>query len=84
MVLEANHDVLASLRRYYLGLMDLKEFPDVLKLECSDDIANFASHIDSVMYEFKMQVSRAKLLAGIISDRKGLVCNTHRFLTNGL
>lgn len=73
MVLEANIDVLGSLRQFYIGLRELTELPREFKEKCDDCIATFASRIENDMHYFKMQISRAKLLARIISDRKGLV-----------
>jgi hypothetical protein len=73
MVLESNIEVISSLRKFYANLMDQKDFPDLLKTTCRDDLATFASHLDEVTSDFKMQSSRAKLLANIISDRKELV-----------
>jgi hypothetical protein len=73
MVLEANFDIIGSLRRFYVGLKDLKDFPQELKLDCEEDIIAFISHLDNILYDFKMQISRARLLSGIIRDRKALV-----------
>ena len=79
MVLEANSDVLDSLRSYYLGLRELKDFPQELKEGCDEDISAFASHVQDLLQNLKMEIARAKLLAGIISDRKGLVSSIRYF-----
>lgn len=73
MVLEANFDILGSLSQFYLKLKDLQDIPKEIKEECGDDILSFASYTDHVKYDFKMQIARAKLLAGILNDRKTLV-----------
>jgi hypothetical protein len=84
MILQANFDVLASLRRFYAVLNDRTDFPENVKLQCQDDISRFLSQLDSIMYDFKMQVSRAELLAGIIHNRKGLVSHNCQSLTKEL
>lgn len=73
MVLEANIEILNSLRRFYVGLVARKDFPDVLKATCEDDLARFLSQLDEIIGDFNMQISRARLLVSIISDRKELV-----------
>lgn len=73
MVLESNVDVIVALRRYYIALMDNSEFPDGLKRGCGGDVTAFAAHLDEIRNDFKMQTSRVRLLANIISDRKELV-----------
>ena len=71
MVLESNCDVMTSLRSYYEGLRDNADFP--LKSPCNNDIRYFAAQVDDMIYDFRMQISRAKLLVKIVSDRKELV-----------
>jgi len=74
MILEANADVLTALRKfYYESLMRHKDFPASLKTACEDDVLQFATQLDDMIYDAKMQISRAKLLVRIISDRKSLV-----------
>jgi len=73
MILEANFDVLGSLRRFYVSLRELRELPQEFKEKCDNDISTFASRIENNMQDFKMQISRAKLLAEIASGRKELV-----------
>lgn len=73
MVLEANTDVLKSLRRFYVDLITKKDFPDKLKTACEDDNTAFTSQLDEIINDFHMQSSRAKLLVDIIRDRKELV-----------
>jgi hypothetical protein len=82
MVLEANFDILGSLKHFYVGLMQLNDFPQELKDQCEGDISTFASHLDTITYDFKMQIARAKLLAGIINDRKGLVSRIYNHCKN--
>ncbi|KAF2823722.1 hypothetical protein CC86DRAFT_59106 [Ophiobolus disseminans] len=73
MVLEANTDVLKSIHKFYLALIDRKDFPDTLKLACEEDLRTFISQLDEIINDFHMQVARAKLLVTIISDRKELI-----------
>ena len=73
MVLDANIGVISAIRRFYTNLKDQKDFPDALKRDCTDDITTFAAHLNEIIDEFNMQISRAKLLTNIISDRKELV-----------
>jgi hypothetical protein len=71
MVLEANADVLTSLRDYYKRLLEHKYFD--LKTTCHQDIEEFATQLDDMLYDSKMQVARAKILVKITEDRKNLV-----------
>ncbi|KAH7087651.1 hypothetical protein FB567DRAFT_350505 [Paraphoma chrysanthemicola] len=73
MVLEANTDVLKSIQKFYVDLVDRKDFPNTLKLACEDDLRTFASQVNEIINDFHMQTARAKLLVSIISDRKELV-----------
>jgi len=71
MALESNIYVMASLIKFYSNLQSHKDFP--LSTECADDIATFASQVENMIDDFKMQMSRAKLLSKTIKDRKELV-----------
>jgi hypothetical protein len=71
MVMEANIDVLTAVKQYYEKLLKLKDFP--LKHACEDNVIFFAAQIEEMIYDTKMQVSRAKLLARIASDRKDMI-----------
>lgn len=71
MVLEANSDVLTSIRKFYERLIENSEFE--LSTVCSEDVAAFAMQVDDMIYDSKMQISRAKVLARITDDRKTLV-----------
>lgn len=73
MVLESNTDVLKSIRKFYHVLVDRKDFPPILKDACDEDLRNFILQLDEIINDFNMQISRAKLLVNIISDRKELV-----------
>lgn len=70
MILESNIEVLAALRKYYLGLRLRKDFP---LQDCEDEITVFAAQVEETMDWMRMQVSRAKLLVDVTSDRKDLV-----------
>ena len=71
MIMEANIDVLAALRKYYEGLLRHKEFP--FKKSCRDSVLNFAAQVKDMINDSRMQVSRAKLLVRIAADRKTIV-----------
>lgn len=71
MVLEANTDVLTSLRDFYKRLSDNKLFD--LKVPCELNLVDFVSQIDDMIYDSKMQIARAKVLVKITTDRKSLV-----------
>lgn len=71
MVLAANVDVMTSLRRFYDGLKENKDLP--LRSSCADDIVTFASQMNNIMHNFKMEIARAKLLAKITNGRKQMV-----------
>jgi hypothetical protein len=73
MILEANADVLTSLRTFYERMMENKEFQ--FKQHSCDDIRAFAARVEDMVYDSRMQISRAKLLVRITSDRKSLVKN---------
>ena len=71
MVLETNMDVLISLRKFYENLLKNKNFD--LKEACEEDILQFATQVNNMIYDSRMQIARAKLLVKIIDDRKNLV-----------
>jgi hypothetical protein len=73
MVLEANTNVLKSLRRFYVDLVSRKGFPPELKSACEDHLRTFTSQLDEIIGDFQMQMSRAKLLVNIVNNRKELV-----------
>jgi hypothetical protein len=78
MILEANTHVLASLRKFYERLLKNPDFP--LKTTCREDVLVFASRIEEIIYDLKMQIARAKLLVQITSDRRNLVSRNHSFV----
>jgi hypothetical protein len=71
MVLEANNDVITSLRKFYQNLLRKKEFK--LRTVCKADIITFANKLDDMIYDSKMHIARAKVLVQITADRKGLI-----------
>jgi Mg2+ and Co2+ transporter CorA len=73
MVLESNAKILRTLRRFYSDLIARKDFPRTLRDLCADDLDTFFSQLDEITSDFDIQLSRAKLLVNIISDRKELV-----------
>jgi hypothetical protein len=71
MVLEANTDVLASLRDFYQRLIVNRLFD--LRVSCETHLVDFVSQIDDMIYDSRMQIARAKVLVKITADRKSLV-----------
>ncbi|KAH8796953.1 hypothetical protein F5882DRAFT_22088 [Hyaloscypha sp. PMI_1271] len=71
MILEANVNVLKSLKEFYKNLLNDKSFP--WRDTCKDDIMAFSEQVKVMAYDLEMQISRAKLLVKIIGDRKALV-----------
>ncbi|KAK2765344.1 hypothetical protein FQN54_008190 [Arachnomyces sp. PD_36] len=72
MAMESNVDVISALRKFYANLLARKDFPALLKKENEDDLIAFDGQLDDIINDFKMQLSRARLLAGITRDRKDL------------
>ncbi|RDW91278.1 hypothetical protein BP5796_02443 [Coleophoma crateriformis] len=72
MILEANMHVMTSLRKCYERLVEDKDFPS-WKSTCREDVVAFADKVNDIIYDSEMQISRAKLLVRIISDRKNLI-----------
>jgi len=72
MVMETNTDVLGSIRQFYERLLANPDF--TLALYCREDVLTFASQIDDMIYDAKMQIARAQVLVRITADRKNLVC----------
>ena len=71
MALESNGDVMSSLRLHYASL---KENPDFDRRSGrEDDIQAFGGALEDMVYDFKMQITRVKLLVKILNDRKDLV-----------
>lgn len=73
MAMETNVDVLSALQQFYLGLPAKNGLPAALKDEIEDDVAAFAAQVHDLINDFKMQLSRARLLASVTRDRKELV-----------
>jgi hypothetical protein len=71
MILEANADVLTSLGTFYRRLVERRDFP--LQGNCAEEVFTFAASVDDMVYDSRMQISRAKLLVRITADRKSLV-----------
>ena len=71
MILEANVEVIMSLRNFYERLVKNRDFP--LKNDCAEDILEFTIQLDEMIYDSKMHIRRANLLTRITADRKSLV-----------
>ena len=71
MILESNIDVLTALHKYYEDLLLDNDFP--VRQTSRDIIIDFARQIQDAIHDTKMQVSRAKLVVRIASDRKTLI-----------
>jgi hypothetical protein len=73
MMIEANVEVLTALRKYYESLLRHKDF--TMKGSCEEEVLTFTNQINDMIYDKKMQASRAKLLVQITKDRKDIVSN---------
>jgi hypothetical protein len=73
LVLEANVDVMSSLSSFYTALITNKEVPSGLGNHFANDIAAFSAQVRDMIYDFKMQITRAKFLVKITKDKKELV-----------
>lgn len=71
MSMEANIDVLISLRDFYKRLMENNDFD--LKAKPQNDVITFTIQVDDLIYGSKMQISRAKTLLKLMHGRKNLV-----------
>jgi hypothetical protein len=74
MLLESNADVMATLRAYYVELLNNEDFP--LGADCRKYIHDFAADMENNIVCIRMQVRRLDLLAEVINERKNLVCLT--------
>lgn len=73
MVLEANIEIIASLRKFYLALNTNRDLPLAFKRVCKEEIVAFAANLDEIIDALKMHALRVRLLVSIIADRKELV-----------
>jgi hypothetical protein len=73
MVLESNAYIMESLSKSYQSLMDEEGFPTAEKDLVSKNVKNFCSQLQELVYEIRMQVRRAKILAKTAADRKAIV-----------
>jgi hypothetical protein len=71
MILEANTDVLTSIRKFYERLIEHSEFP--VTQAYSEHVRTFARQVDEMIYDSKMQIARAKVLVRITENRKTMV-----------
>lgn len=83
-ILEANNDVMKSLSKFYIKLLDNNGFDDKLKTECNEDIQEFAAQISDMIYDANMQIRRARLLVKITADRKALVSDRYLAIARDL
>lgn len=72
MILEANVEILTSLREFYERLVRNKDF--TIEGDSSEDVIGFAIKVNDMIYDLRMQIARAKLLAKLTADSKNLVC----------
>jgi hypothetical protein len=71
MILEANADIIKSLRDFYERLAKNIDF--TLGATSKEHIAEFGTQLNDMSYDLRMQIARAKLLAQVTADRKTLV-----------
>ena len=74
MILEANVNVLKSLKDFYEHLVVDENFP--WKENCKDHVIAFSDQLNVMVHDLETDISRAKLLNRIIADRKALVIIT--------
>ena len=77
MVLDANNDVLRSLRDFYKNLIEADAFP--LRKKCGEQARSFLTQMDGFIKDLQMQISRARLLARVIGARKTIVLANFSF-----
>lgn len=70
-IMEANADVLTSLRDFYKCLMENKYVN--FNQKCQDGIATFVSQANDAKHDLTLQIVRAKNLVRLTRDREGLV-----------
>jgi hypothetical protein len=78
MILEANINVVISLRNFYELLPKNNAFGQATQAEMqsiSDSVNAFALQVNNLINDFKMNIARANLLVRISADRKILVCS---------
>ena len=73
MILEANVNVITALQKFYTTLKTNPAFSSTLKGAFREDINKFVANLDEINDELRNYALRARLLVGIISDRKELV-----------
>jgi hypothetical protein len=71
MILEANVNVLKLLKEFYEHLAVNENFP--WKESCKNHVIAFSDQLNVMVYDLETEISRAKLLNKIITDRKALV-----------
>ena len=71
MVVEANNDVMATLRDFYTELKDDEHF--TLKDSCRNDILSFSTQVTDLIMDLRMQAARARVLDQKIANRRNLV-----------
>ncbi|PGH11425.1 hypothetical protein AJ80_07103 [Polytolypa hystricis UAMH7299] len=73
MAMDSNTEVISALQKFYASLTARKDFPESLKGENEDDLTAFDTQLGDLINDFKIQISRARLLVNITRDRKELV-----------
>jgi hypothetical protein len=71
MILEANADILGSLRSFYTRLVEDRAF--TLGPNCKASVQTFAVHLDEMIYDLRAQIARARLLVTVADDTKNIV-----------
>jgi Mg2+ and Co2+ transporter CorA len=69
MVLQANAEILNSICTFYSGIAVQCGF----SAPSSDEVVKFTTQMDNMAYDVRMNMSRAKLLVSIATERKTLV-----------
>jgi len=78
LVLKLNTQVLKSLIQNYESLLQLEDFPILLKESCQREVAQFARRVSNIVNDLQIQKSRVETLIRLLSDRKALVSSAPR------
>ena len=73
LVLRLNISVISQLKQYYRSIINLKEVPEMIGLNCKEDIIQFERRIDEVEHDLQRQVLRTETLLRLLADNKNLV-----------
>ena len=73
MALEANMEVMTRLQSFYFDLTSDEEFPQRERAPCQKLVNAFSAQMSELIYDTKMHIARARVLARVVNDRKAMV-----------